>query len=141
MKEFLRAEAPAFLRYLFDLTLPSVVGRMRLPVVETANKLRSQEFHQDDLEQFIAECCFKAPGQMVPFKEFYDQFYQWLPAETRAGWTRQKCNKSLPYSFPTWTSTHHIKMIGNISFTEPVDKNAPPCVVVNGKLVGEEAES
>jgi hypothetical protein len=139
MKESLRKEAPQFLATLLSLPLPPVIGRMRLPVIETANKIRSQEFHKDELEQFFAECCFRANGETVLFKEFYDKFYEWLPAETRAGWNRQKCNKSLPHDYPTWLNNQKQKVIGNISFSEPKDTDAKPCVVVNGELVGGEA--
>jgi hypothetical protein len=138
MFESLREEAPYFLHTLLNITLPPIEGRLRLPVVETANKMRSQEFNQDDLEQFVAECCFDAPGEYVLFKDFYDKFYEWLPIEERAAWNRQKCNKMLPHRFPTWNGTGNKKMIGNLSFLEPKNKDAKPCVVVNGRLVGEE---
>jgi hypothetical protein len=137
MLERLREEAPAFMATMLNVELPPVESRLRLPVVETANKLTSEEFSRDELEQFISENCFYAPGQYLTFKDFYDKFYEWLPTDQRGQWNRNRCARSIPFKYPTWFGHANKKYIGNISFEEPADTTATPIVVVNGKRVGE----
>jgi hypothetical protein len=138
--EKLKEEAPHFMHTLMNTELPPVEGRLRLPVVETANKLRSEEFSRDELEQFIDECCHYAPGEAISFKDFYDKFYEWLPADQRAQWNRIRCARSLPAKYPSWKGTDNKKFIGNLSFEEAKNKDANPIVVVNGRMLREEVK-
>lgn len=116
--ERLAEEGPHFMYTLMNLELPPVGTRTRIPVVVTNNKLRSQEFHQDELEEFIAECCVEVQSATTLFKDFYERFYEWLPVEARAGWSRQKVNKALPTKYPTWNGTGNKKMIGNLNLKD-----------------------
>ena len=82
--DHLVAEAPNFLRTLLDVQLPTIDGRLRLPVVSTDSKKRAEELSRDELEQFIADECFSAPGEKVTFSDFYEKFYEWLSARKLA---------------------------------------------------------
>lgn len=137
MLEKLKEEATHFMYTLMNVELPPVIGRLRLPVVETANKLTSEEFSRDDLEQFISEHCFYAPGEYVMFKDFYDKFFEWLPADQRGQWNRNRCARSIPLKYPSWFGHARKKYIGNISFEEAKHPTAEPIVVINGKLTRE----
>ncbi len=58
----LREEAPAFMRTLLDLQLPPLLGRLRLPIVETDGKRAAQETRRDPVERFVhAHCRFDKP--------------------------------------------------------------------------------
>jgi hypothetical protein len=139
--EKLKEEAAHFMYTLMNVELPAVADRLRLPVVETANKLRSEELSRDELEQFIDECCHYAPGEMVTFKDFYDKFYEWLPADQRARWNRGRCAGKLPAKFPAWNGHANKKMVGNLSFEEPKDTHTKPLVIVNGRPVRDTEEN
>jgi hypothetical protein len=118
-----------------DLTLPSVEGRLRLPVVDTHNKYRAQELTRDPLEQFIVENCHAVPGEKILFAEFYERFQEWLMPEEKHDWTRRKVSKSLPHNHPSGVYTDNKKFIANLSW-EPrqPQPDARPWIVVNGRL-------
>jgi hypothetical protein len=135
LKERLQQEAPHFMRTLMDLTLPSIEGRLRLPVVDTHNKYRAQENNREAIDQFILENCFALPGEKILFSEFFDRFQDWLAPEEKHAWTRRKVSKSLPHGHPSGVHTDNKKFIANLSW-EPKQANtdAQPLIVVNGRL-------
>lgn len=132
----LEQEAPNFLRTICDLQLPTVDGRLRLPVVSTANKQRAEELARDPLQQFIAEECHSAPGEKILFAEFFEKFSQWLAPEDKYSWTKQKVGRGLPPQFPCGAHTANKRYIGNLSWTPPPEGGSanPPWIVVNGQL-------
>ena len=135
MTDRLVEEAPNFLRTILDFQLPTVDGRLRLPVVSTDSKKRAEELSRDALEQFIAEECHKVPGEKVLFSDFYQKFYDWLSLEDRFTWTKQKVSRALPADIPCGAGAANKRYIGNISFTAPTEpSNNPPLVAVNGHL-------
>jgi hypothetical protein len=78
LKDRLRDEAPHFMRTLMDMQLPPIMGRLRLPVIESVSKRVVQDMNKSPLEVFIEEECFEVTGEMVLFSEFHDRFFQWL---------------------------------------------------------------
>jgi hypothetical protein len=135
----LREEAPHFMFTLMNLELPPVITRLRLPVVTTENKLLSEEMNHNELDQFLAECCFWTPGRKMLFKDFYDKFYEWLTPEKRMLWSKIKTARSLPPKYPTWNGSFNKKHVGNLSFEEVTPSaDAKPIVVQGGKVVGGE---
>lgn len=131
-------EAPAFLRTMLDLPLPPIKGRLRLPIVSTHHKMRSEEFSRSPLESFIKECTYPVAGEMVLFSEFYDKFVEWLQPEERYLWSRVKVSRALPVDHPSGAYTGNKKFIANLSW-EPkkADPDTPKWIVVNGRLVKE----
>ncbi len=94
----MREEAPAFLRTLFDFRLPDHGGRLRIPMIETQDKLNAKEMSQDFLSMFIEETCEECEGVCeLAFKEFYEVFQSWLPATEK--WSRQKVSKHFPVKY------------------------------------------
>lgn len=118
----LLAEAPHFMRTLMDMPLPPVMGRMRLPVVETQSKQLAQASNRNPLEAFIQDECYEVPGEMITFAEFYDRFIETVSGSERMEWHhKQKVIRSMPVRFPYGTYTNNRRCFGNISWS-PADE-------------------
>jgi hypothetical protein len=135
LRAYLEQEAPHFLRTIMDITLPSVEGRLRLPVIDTHNKFRAQELKRHPLEQFILENCHAVIGEKILFSEFCDRFLEWITPEERSKWNKHKIARELPQNYPSGVHTENKKYIGNLSW-EPKqpEPNARPWIVINGRL-------
>lgn len=132
----LEEEAPAFMRTLMDLTLPAPEGRLRMPIVKTANKERAEESNRDPMEVFLAECCHYVPGELVPFVEFYDRFEATLSQQERGDWSKQKVIKRLPERFPYGVKHSNIRSVGNVSWeSKEPEADAQAFICSNGKLL------
>jgi len=100
----LEEEAPHFLHTLMHLELPPVICRHSLPVLKTASKQRTEEDNRSPLEIFIDECCeTRADAKLLTFKEFYARFCEWLPANEKHHWTKQRAQRELPVRHPLVT--------------------------------------
>jgi hypothetical protein len=98
----LREEAPAFMRTLVDLELPTASGRLRIPVVNTEHKRRAADLQRPLLEVFVRDCVKIGEDALgVTFKDFYAAFRDWLPDDERANWNRIKVSKGLPTKIST----------------------------------------
>jgi hypothetical protein len=135
LRAALEQEAPHFLRTILDVTLPSVDGRLRLPVVDTYNKARAQELRRNPVEQFIAENCHVVRGEKVLFSEVCERLLAWVTPEERKQWSKQRIGRELPQDHPSGVHTDNKKFVGNLSW-EPKqpEPNARPWIVVNGRL-------
>lgn len=131
----LEEEAPHFMRTIMDFTLPSVEGRLWLPVINTSNKESAELASHNVLEMFINEQVFAAPGEIVEFQTFFSKFQESVSPEERYEWTKQKVIRSLPQNFAYGAYTDNKRMIGNISFDKPGDPKAKPFVVHAGRLM------
>lgn len=141
LKTKLEEEAPAFLRTLLDLNVPPSNGRLRIPVVETAEKRRAMELTMDELRLFLRERCYYVPGAKMKFSDFYDAFVETLPPLQREKWTRYRVSSSLPSNFPTGRCGEGVTYIGNISFEDvKVEGEPKPYVRYSGRLVRVEKE-
>ena len=56
--EKLTEEGPHFMYSLMNVELPEPSGRLRLPIVVTDSKVRSEEENRTSLEEFIDDCCY-----------------------------------------------------------------------------------
>jgi hypothetical protein len=132
MDDYLKEEAPAFLRTLLDLPLPSADGRLRIPVVETHNKVAAQDLRRTPVEQFIAEHCHAIPGSRIPFSDFCERFRAQLPDEEGVKWSKPRIARALPSKHPAGSHTGNVKYVVNLSW----DPETPtePWVVVDGRL-------
>ena len=115
MMQNLKEEASHFMHTLLNVELPPIECRLRLPVIETAAKLTSQEFNQSELEQFITENCHES-GESILFKDFYDKFYEWLGEDQRRQWSRKRCAQKMPVKFAIKTGSSNKKYVPNLSF-------------------------
>lgn len=134
----LREEAPHFMRTVMDLVLPSPYSRMGLPPLRTRNKERAEELNSNALETFIAEQCYKVPGEMVEFAVFYKRFLDWVPEGRRYTWKKSLVLDEIKQRFPYGAYTNNKRMIGNLSF-EPKEAQpgTKPWIVVDNWLTKE----
>jgi hypothetical protein len=135
LQKRLEEEAPHFMHTLMNLELPQAQGRLRLPVVNTYKKQRSEEMHRTPLESFIREQCYPAPGQKILFAEFYEKYINWLDPAERYQWSKIKVSRGLPSDTPSGASNDNKRFIGNLSWT-PVEssRDTKPYICVNGRL-------
>ncbi len=135
MEDYLIAEAPQFMRTIFNTTLPPVFGRLRLPVVDTLSKICAQESKRTLVEHFIAEQYHVIVGERVVFKDFYNRFLEWLSPDERSAWSKQKVKHQLPLNCPTGVCTGNQTFIGNLTNQEKEPKpNTRPWILINGRL-------
>lgn len=115
----LEQEGPHFMRTILDLQLPSVEGRLRIPVIETASKRRAEALSRNPLEEFIDEACIYVAGDKMKFSDFYERFREAIPDddELRREWTNRRTAHRLPDRFPTMKAGSHI-FIHNIRWKD-----------------------
>jgi hypothetical protein len=130
---FLRQEASYFLRTLLELPLPSTDGRLRIPIVTTANKTRVQETRRDMLAQFVSTVCYSVNGSSIPFVEFSEKFMKWLPGEEHGLWSASRLGRELPLLYPFGLDEKGTRAVGNLSW-KPSQSSAHPVVAINGRL-------
>jgi hypothetical protein len=133
LQKHLEEESAHFMHTVMNVELPQVHGRMRLPVVDTYKKQRSEDMHRTPLETFIKEQCHPAPGQRILFAEFYERFVKWLDPGERYDWSKIKVSRSLPSDTPCGAGTDNKRFVGNLSWT-PAEQDSKPLICVNGRL-------
>ncbi len=93
----LEEEAPQFMYTLLNLQLPPLAGRLRLPVVTTPSKERTEELHKTALQKFLEECCqAKKDAHSLRLGEFFDAFQKWLDAGEKHLWSKIKVGREMP---------------------------------------------
>jgi len=118
----LRKEAPDFLTSLLRLEINESTDRLRIPVLDTGDKVVSMNKNQSLLEQFIAEECYYVPGNKISVADFHAKFSAWLDPMERHIWTKHRVSKQLPNQFIRGRDrSNSAWCYGNISF----DKAAP----------------
>lgn len=130
----LKEEAPQFMRTLMDLSLPPASGRLRVPIVGTAHKQRAESQSRSMLDQFVMENLFEAAGHLVPYADFYTRFIEWLPAEEKNGWSKQRVSKGLPMKFSSGTGNENKTYIINASWQKVEVTDSQPYIIVNGRI-------
>ena len=113
----LRNEAPDFLAYLLKTEIPFSGDRLRIPIINTAEKAEAQEQSKTALEKFIDKECYYVEGSVVEFGDFYSRFHEYLETSERDYWTKVKVGRGLPLVFPKGRLTSNPSIhIGNMSF-------------------------
>jgi hypothetical protein len=132
----LEKEAADFLGSLISLEIPESESRLRVPVIHTADKVSAAKVQQNPLRDFIADQCFRAPGQTIKLSEFYERFIAWMEPNERSNWSsKQKVSAAMPdWVVKGRMSTDAGWYWGNISFEAPINPNGRPYIVVNDKL-------
>jgi len=111
----LEEEAPHFLYTLMHLELPPATGRLRIPVVTTASKTRAEEDNRNALELFVDEFCTKQPdAKEITFKDFYARFYEWVPANEKHVWNKQRVQRELPLGCTTACGAGNRRCVANL---------------------------
>lgn len=135
----LKEEAPYILHTLLNRPIPESEGRLRLPVIETSQKATSIDLHRNNLELFIKEKCFNAPGERVLFKDFYQAFKEYLDSQSSMEqWSKVRVSRMLPQKYPSGTMEGNKKYIGNLSL-QPPNPNAEkkPYMLDGSRLIRE----
>jgi hypothetical protein len=92
LKQALIEEAPFFLRTLLNMTLPPPTSRLRLPLVNTDEKIAIIAGNQTVIEAFIEEMCEVRKGSEMLYADFYDALQQYPGG---AEISRQKLSREL----------------------------------------------
>jgi len=135
--QLLEKEASDFLGSVMSIEIPPPDSRLAIPVIETQEKKTVSALNMDVLSAFIDECCFKIPGALVKYSDFYDKFIAWLEPEEVPNWTKIRVGRELPRQFPKGRNMSDKAMfyVGNLSFSENVSINSKPWQLHDGKLV------
>lgn len=138
----LKEEAPAFLRTLLDLKLPSPPGRTRLPVLSTESKHLAETAMNSLVDQFIKERCYNIPGAITKLGDFYAAMKEWMTEDQRFVWTHSKVTTEFRNReiLPFGRALNNVTCIGNLSLL-PVQEGevyGDPWVRYRQKLVREE---
>ena len=116
----LEKEAPHFLYTLLNLQLPPPITRLRLPVVTTPSKLRSEDIQLSSLQRFLDECCqFKDDTHTLRFGEFFDAFQKWLDAGEKHLWSKVKVSRELPHRHHLVKGHAGERYVPNLGFKSP----------------------
>lgn len=121
----LKDEAPAFMRTIMDIELCPDQGRLRLPMVKTANKERAEESNQDPVTQFLSEHCYEVAGEFVTLKDLYEKFQTTVSAKESEYWTKSRVASKLPTKYPYGAYSSNIRCVGNISFEQKQSTDKP----------------
>jgi hypothetical protein len=121
----LKEEAPHFMYALMNLQLPPVVGRMRLPVVATPSKARTEELNKSPLQHFLDDYCIVKPGARLRFGEFYDAFQKTLDAGEKHLWSKVQVSRKLPNRHGILKGHAGDRFVQDLAFKAPVE--AGPC--------------
>lgn len=114
----LEKEASDFLGAIMSLELPEPPGRLRIPTIETEEKIAAQDSNLNALEVFIKEKVFDSPGKSISLTKFHDAFQMWLDPAERANWSIRKVSKLMPDRIIKARIPGGDWHWGNVSFTE-----------------------
>lgn len=112
----LEKEAPDFLAHILSIEIPQHTSRLRIPVINTQDKMDAAKANQTQLECFIDECCFRVDGEAVKLGELYTRFKDWLDPMEAENWTKQRMTRELPQDLPKGRFRGADWHIGNLSF-------------------------
>lgn len=96
----LKKQAGAFLYELLNVEIPPASDRLRIPVIETAEKIEEQYATANPVEQFILTVCYKRKGHYILFSDFCIKFKMWLESEGLPSieWSKIKIQRAISMS-------------------------------------------
>lgn len=100
LMQILRKEAPDFLAAILSMELPPSHDRLAVPTIETESKNRAADKNMTLLEQFIKENVKEIDGYCIDCNVFYEEFMNWLEADDRPRWSKNKIGRDLSDRFP-----------------------------------------
>lgn len=74
MEDYLQKEAPFFLKQVTDITLPSPIDRLRIPMLSSSAKIDLEKMSMTSVEACAAEFLRPCPGARVSVQDFYAQY-------------------------------------------------------------------
>lgn len=135
----LAKEAPDFLGELLSVEIPPSGDRLNVPIIDTEIKNVASEENKNSVEIFFDEEMHDAPGELVLFGELFDRFREWVDPNELHDWTKRSFGRAIPEKYPKGRSPRLASKVcvGNISLTEPTEKNGEPYFLHEGKLLKE----
>ena len=130
--ERLKKEAPDFIAAMLTMPVPPSDGRLRIPVIDSKDKLLAASAHRSSLEIFIEENVHEIPGAAISLKDFYNTFKNWLPKEERIEWGYRSTNMKIKYPKGRLTTDPNWHW-GNVSFDPDVEPSAELVLVGEGQ--------
>lgn len=107
MLAMLAQEAPAFLKYVFEVEIPSIKSRLTIPAIHTNQKQAIINSNTSSLAIFLNTKCVYAPGYAMRTVDFMRAFHSFLnDPEEEAMWKNRTTFKQLPaahaMSYASW---------------------------------------
>jgi len=90
-------EAPCFIQTLLTKEIPKSNSRLRLPVLDTEEKIIEQNKNIDALTEFIKDCVYEVPGEKILLRDVYEKFINWLDPIERGNWSLRLMAKRIPF--------------------------------------------
>lgn len=132
----LQGEAPAFLHELLNYELPEPSDRLRVPVLETAEKIVQQDLNRTLLEEFMDEKAKPANGYFILFSDLVDRFLSIVPPSERLYWTNRRIAFSLSSSIIRGKmGQYNQTALGNIAWIDEHTEEREPLKRVKDRLV------
>lgn len=96
----LEKEASDFLAHLMGLEIPESSDRLRIPVIETEEKMLVQHINKTALQLFLEEKCTQCNGYWIKFSDFFERFQKSLDSEEFHNWSKIRVGRELPVHYP-----------------------------------------
>jgi hypothetical protein len=90
----LEKEAPDFLAAVLNLEIPESNDRLKVPVIESAEKSNLQNTNETSLSRFLEDFCDFVDGGVIKFSEFYRKFNDL--SEDSETFTKNRLSKEFP---------------------------------------------
>lgn len=122
----LEDEAPNFLGTIMSLEPGESPSRLRLPCVNTEQKIMLAKAGQNSLEAFIEEYCELGEENRAIYGDVYDLFISTLGSLERHRWTKRAFTKALPVTCKTAAGAGNVTQIYGLRLAcqdEKVKKN------------------
>lgn len=138
MEDFLKKEAPFFLKQILDVTLPDPIDRLRIPTLTSSAKHDLEQINKTPVESSAAELLMPCPGATVPLVEFYERYKEYCGtmgkvSETMVSFTRQLRNRSDLYVIGRGRNNKNY--IANVTMDRGTEPSLPLVLNDKGRLV------
>ena len=90
----LEKEAPDFLAAVLSLEIPESNDRLKVPVIESAEKSNLQNTNETPLARFLEDNCDFVDGGVIKFSDFYRKFND--QSEALESYTKNRLSKEFP---------------------------------------------
>jgi len=130
----LENEAPDFTRELLDVIIPKQMDRLRIPVIETSDKIEAMQRNQSPVLYFIEKNLFDAPGEYITLSEFFTRFNDWIDPSEKGYWTKQRISSQMPGKYIKGRISTGTWAFGNLSAIKPSNLDNSPYILINDRL-------
>ena len=133
--ENLKQEAPAFLHYILNLKIPYSPSRLRIPIIESYEKLELQNSNLNDIQEFLVTYCEYKEGYCIPLADLLNEYLKVYDPLRSSGLSTRTFGKE--FLMGKYVKGKHYKTnqvnVGNIAYLNKETEFMRP-----GKLVVDE---